>query len=358
MSKDISKVVNETLYELNNYPDRSMSFRVKNNLKKLLKRDYVSMEVMNWPKGMLLRGLVDYCNASCNASLNTPLTSKVNEEIKKYIDSWIDNGEELFVIDDAIAAEALFYLYKETGEEKYKKSIEKVYGFLCDSRKDEKGSKVYRPSQKNEYIIADMIGMICPFMSLYGKYFDKKEAFDIVQNQIINFLDMGFDDITGLPYHGYELKVGCHGIIGWGRAVGWILSGMSFYLALNMDTTTMEYKKIHLAYVEFVETILKYVRTDNTFSWQLEATKGHKDISGSAMIVNSLQRFNLREDNSFIVSDSTIASLVSGIEESIVEGKVKDTLSECPGFSMHPQVFGNYPWGQGSVLSVLAGFIE
>ena len=82
LSKDISKVVNETLYELNNYPDRSMSFRVKNNLKKLLKRDYVSMEVMNWPKGMLLRGLVDYCNASCNASLNTPLTSKVNEEIK------------------------------------------------------------------------------------------------------------------------------------------------------------------------------------------------------------------------------------------------------------------------------------
>lgn len=36
------------------------------------------------------------------------------------------------------------------------------------------------------------------------------------------------DEKTGLPYHGYDEKTGMkYGIIGWGRACGWMLLGLS-----------------------------------------------------------------------------------------------------------------------------------
>lgn len=40
------------------------------------------------------------------------------------------------------------------------------------------------------------------------------------------------DAASGLPYHGFDSDTGVkYGIIGWGRAVGWLMSGISESLA-------------------------------------------------------------------------------------------------------------------------------
>lgn len=42
----------------------------------------------------------------------------------------------------------------------------------------------------------------------------------------------GMDELSGFPYHGFNSDTGMkYGIIGWGRAVGWLTSGMSESLA-------------------------------------------------------------------------------------------------------------------------------
>jgi hypothetical protein len=35
------------------------------------------------------------------------------------------------------------------------------------------------------------------------------------------------------------------------------------------------------------------------------------------------------------------------------DGRVGQTLAECLDFGNHPQVYGNYPWGQGAALIYL-----
>ena len=61
----------------------------------------------------------------------------------------------------------------------------------------------------------------------YGEIFDKQEYRELAVLQIVNFLSYGMDGKTGLPYHGYDMTDSCkYGIIGWGRAVGWLLRGM------------------------------------------------------------------------------------------------------------------------------------
>lgn len=46
------------------------------------------------------------------------------------------------------------------------------------------------------------------------------------------------DAASGLPYHGFDSDTGVkYGIIGWGRAVGWLMSGISESLAYLPEKT-------------------------------------------------------------------------------------------------------------------------
>ena len=38
------------------------------------------------------------------------------------------------------------------------------------------------------------------------------------------------------------------------------------------------------------------------------------------------------------------------------DGIVTDALGECVDYGQYPQVYGNYPWGQGAALAFLAAY--
>lgn len=354
---DYTKLIEESEYRLLNYPPRELGFKLKNRIKKALHRDYVPSDMLFWPNGLLLRGLMS--GKRSDALLRT------------YFDMWIAKRMPVKVVDDAISGEALVYLYQKTKEEKYRKGAKRIYEFLIDSRVNEEGSLVYRPSQKNNYVLADMVGMVCPFLCLYAEAFEVPEATGLATKQLEGFLRHGIDEYLKLPYHGYELTAEgtcVHGMVGWGRAVGWLMQGMGYYLShakgelfnalseeASMDSGYMyilrEYEKLALR-------VLECVQDNGLLGWEIIARNSHVDTSGTALMLDSVLevlRGEVSIDSSLKIKlQDFVQNAVEALKKRVNNGMVLDSEAECQGFGLYPQQYGCYPWGQGSVLTVIA----
>ena len=347
----MEKIFKEACYELMNYPNRNMKYRVKNLLKKILKRGYSPADYLNWPNGLLSLGIMEYARKNDS--------KEAMDILKAYFDRWIDKGSRIYFLDDALSGETLIKLYLSTGDEKYISHINKIYDYLAKALKDSEGSLIYRPSQGNGHILADMIGMVCPFLCLYGRTFNNPEAAQLAYTQIDNFLVNAIDSASGLPYHGYEKsKELSYGIIGWGRAVGWLMLGISGVINYADEmlplSKIMELKK---KFYELTRTVMNMQRENGGFAWQLGATKGQLDTSATAMIYTSIVRSYTSKDISLedknIYANEFLPEIKKGFEflmGFVADGKVYDCEAECLGFGMYPQIYGSYPWSVGSML--------
>lgn len=213
------EMVKEAEKELLKYPKRGIGYRIKRTVKMLAGRSVEPLDKINWPNGLLAKSLADYYMTHKNSDE----ARVILDCLRKYYDRWIKKGYRMYYLDDAFSGMALIDLHQATGEEKYKQAADKIAAYLFHHETDDGGSLSYRPKQQNNYIFADGIGMICPFLCKYGSTYGDMNAINLAVTQIQNFIDFGMDSKTGLPYHGYQYESGVkYGIIGWGRAVGWL----------------------------------------------------------------------------------------------------------------------------------------
>lgn len=365
MTKELESIILATEYDLTHFPDRSVKNRLKSIVKKALGRGGMIKDPIYWPNGLLAKGLIDAANY-----LEDDKTNKegILSYLESYIDVWTRTGGRVEYIDDAIFGEVLLELEK-------KELAARVYDNLLATRKDFEGSIVYRPKQDNNYILADMVGMVCSFLSSYGVRYNAIDAIDLANKQIVNFIKHGIDDVTGLPYHGYSLGTRgdmgdghgemCLGLVGWGRAVGWIMRGTAGYLAAlkeHINDSCVSYKSdyedVSKFFIKLSETCISYLRDDNLWGWELPAKKGHVDTSASAIIIEAMET-GLRagiydetpsaKEKVYLCTQKGVEALMSHCQN----GKIMDSLSESLDFAVHYQVFGHYPWGQGPSLSAI-----
>lgn len=341
------KMVKEAQTELLNYPHRGVGYCLKHILKILAGRKVEPMDKINWPNGLLAKSLADYYAANKNSEE----ARIILEILKKYYDRWIRKKHKMCYLDDAFSGMALIDLHQITGEEKYKKAADAMVQYLFHHETDEVGSLPYRPKQGNDYIFADTIGMVCPFLCKYGTTYGDMNAVNLAVTQIQNFIDFGMDAKTGLPYHGYQYESGVkYGIIGWGRAVGWLMIGMSETLAY-MESTRPSYEPIKQAYRRMVDKVEAYQLEGGLYSWQLGAKEGPVDTSATAMILYAIAR-SLETKVLIGIHKSRMIRGRDALWASVKEGQIHGCLAECQGFSMYPQVYGAYPWSLGPALSL------
>ena len=207
--------------------------------------------------------------------------------LTEYYDRFISKGMPIYYMDDVLSGVALIDLYLLTKEEKYKAAAKKMAMYLfrlSDEERDQAGSIPYRFKQKTQHIYVDGIGMMCPFLSKYGAVFGDKKAIEIAILQIENMIKYGMDEKKNLPYHGfmYENKIK-YGIIGWGRAVGWILTGIAGTLPF-VPVDHKKYQELADTFQNLLATVCLYQKENGAFPWQLEAAEGPEDSSATAMI--------------------------------------------------------------------------
>ena len=208
--------------------------------------------------------------------------------------------------------------------------------------------------------------MIVTFLCRYGKIFDKKEAVEEGINYLRNFLKNGMDKKTGLPYHGYDVETKIkYGIIGWGRAVGWLMLGLADSLEYLPQSSVRD--ELYSEFKKLIDVSMEYWRDDGYFSWQLTAIDGPKDTSATAMIGYAIQKAIKYEviyeqqnmDKGTRINNKKYEDVVAGIKVAIISscknGNIYNCSGECEGFSQYPQVYGTYPWSLGPGVRLLMG---
>lgn len=343
------EMVKSAEMDLLNYPKRGMGYYMKKTAQKLMGRAVEPVDKINWPNGLLAEGLINYYNKNKNSDE----ARIVVECLRKYYDRWIRSGCKLHYVDDIVSGMTLIDLHQITGEEKYKAAAETMAKFLYHHERDEAGSFIYRPKQGNGYIFADMIGMVCPFLCKYGSTYGDIQAIHLAVTQIQNFIGCGMDEKTGLPYHGYQYESGVkYGIIGWGRASGWLMLGMSGTLAY-LNEHDSGYEVIKQAYRRLVDKVEAYQLEGGLYSWQLGAKDGPVDTSATGMILYSIAQ-SLENKVLIGIHKSRMVRGRDALLGSVKDGRIYGALAECQGFSMYPQVYGEYPWSLGPALSLFA----
>ena len=265
----MKEMVKEAKYGLLNYPERSPGYYLKRSVKMAAGRKMEPIDKINWPNGLLAIGLVEYYKRHRNSEE----AREIQDCLKKYYDRWIAGKCRMYYVDDALSGIALLELYGMTGDEKYKQAADTMARFLLCHETDATGSLPYRPGQKNGHIYADMIGMVCPFLCKYGCVSENEKAVRLAVSQINNFINFGMDARTNLPYHGYHYKSGVkYGIIGWGRAVGWLMLGMSETLEYIRETHP-DYESIKQSYRRIVDKVEAYQLENGLYSWSCRRRK-------------------------------------------------------------------------------------
>lgn len=343
------EMVKEAELELLNYPKRKAGYYLKRTARMLAGKAVEPIDKINWPNGLLAEGLVSYYKKNKNSDEARIIV----DHLRKYYDSWIRSGQKLYYVDDMVSGMALIDLHQITGEEKYKSAAENMAKFLYHHERDASGSLIYRPKQGNGYIFADMIGMVCPFLCKYGSTYGDIHAISLAVTQIQNFIGCGMDEKTSLPYHGYQYESGVkYGIIGWGRAVGWLMLGMSGTLAY-LNEHDSGYEAIKQAYRRLVDKVEAYQLDGGLYSWQLGAKDGPVDTSATGLILYSIAQ-SLENRVLIGIHRSRMIRGRDALLGSVKEGKIYGALAECQGFSMYPQNYGAYPWSLGPALSLFA----
>ena len=371
--EQIIKVTESDLSSINNYTAKDA---LKNAAKKALKRATTNRDPMFWPAGLLLLGLSELAfTPSKKAALliGSDIRTDAAGYVSSYLDKWLKDGELVSYVDDSLAALSLITLYEHTGEKRYHHGAIKVANFLAQCPKNSEESIIYNPSKGNDLIYADGAGQTAMYLSRYGSFFNKKNAMALAAKQLLNFHERGFDSRSGLPYHAFSLEKGKKlGIIGWGRAVGWLMMGYSELLwALERESAEGKNPanesllkntadRLMAQYYSLVKVVLSYQRPDGGFSWLLSAVDGEADTSATAMIAYSMAtwlRSGAFHSHAEGLSED-VKKAVAGAEEFLLSytenGSVKQSLSGCEDIAVHRQVYDHFPWGQGSTLALLS----
>ena len=370
LSPDKLAMLDNACDDLLTYGMWDAKLKLKNFIKKYLLRQKTAPEDMIfWPTGLLASAL--WYNRS---SATVAMQSKIDITLAGYFDRWEKKKTPIFYLDDLLAGETFLAIYEQYINDKttdnqasienaqnylskcniiniqneiiYKNAIDKLAEYALTYETDETGSFPYRAAQGTGHIYVDSIGLACPFLYEYGNFYKKNEYMELALKQIANFFAYGIDTATGLPYHGYDIATGTkYGIIGWGRAVGWLLRGMT-----GCMTTDYGKERLHEVYILLTDSVIKWQRKDGSFSWQLQALEGPADTSATGMICASLSegiKMKLLQGECY---EHALELGRRAILKSIKNGRVYDCSGECEGFAQYPQRYGAYPWSLAPAL--------
>lgn len=326
-------------------------------------------ERYSWPQALLAMGLLQAYEQTKD---KTALSS-----VFSYLRRWKNSGYPISHVDHVMNGSVALWTEEILTKEKREdaESLEALWicregadicaGWIKAAKKTADGILAYR-SQHPDWLFADTLGMLCPFACRYGVQKQDKELLNLGIRQLELFFQKGMDEKTGLPYHGYDEKNGTkYGIIGWGRACGWMLLGLSQSILWISEQSAAcpssrsvvreGCNRLLLLQQQLLDSIFVWQRADGGFSWQLQAREGHRDTSAEGMI--GYGAWLAAETAAVQRSEQwspALSRLAATMQTSIQKGYVTDCSGECKGFAEYPQVYGTYPWGSGSALAFLA----
>lgn len=251
-------------------------------------------EFWNYEDGCILIGLESLYEATGDESY---LKSIVNF-YERYIGSdgsikHYDPSE--YNLDKVPLARSLFFLYKLTGEERYRLGIETIAEQLRIQPRTKSGNYWHKGIYPNQ-IWLDGLYMAQPFKVAYENSFGSKEGYKDVISQFKNVRELLFDTEKQLHYHCYDEsktmfwadKTTGKSANFWSRAIGWhIMAMVDCYELLPADCKE-EKEILSDLFSEALFGLLKYQDPETGLLYQLtelpEEEGNYLETSASVML--------------------------------------------------------------------------
>lgn len=161
------------------------------------------------------------------------------ERYYDYVEAWADSiidqsgsihlyDMNSFNLDFINSGKVLFYIYKRSGEERYKIAMDTLIKQLVSQPRTSDGGYWHKKIYPYQMWL-DGIYMASPFMAQYGATFDAPEWIDEAVKQITLCHKHTYDEVTGLYHHAWDesrQQLWADSITGhspnfWGRSIGW-----------------------------------------------------------------------------------------------------------------------------------------
>lgn len=342
-------MVDEALTRLKYYPNYRARDHIKQFFKQLSEHETDPHGRIYWPAGLLANALIAYYRNN----LNLEISLVIKHALIKHFKHFIKIKHKINCPDTALSGLALIELHQISKDDRYKQALDQITENLKRHAADEEGSLLFRSGKGSNHIYAEGIGMVCPFLCKYGNIYNDPEAVSLAVKQLLNFCRNGMDSRSGLPYHGYEHKENIkHGIIGFGRALGWLMAGMVESL-IYMDKEHDGYDEIKQNFRRLVDKVEAYQREDGFYPWQLPAREGPYDTSATAMILYAIAR-GIENDILIGIHRSRLLRGRDALIKISADGKIYNCLADSGGFGIYPQEYDYYPWALGPALSLFS----
>lgn len=232
------------------------------------------------------------------------------EYIKKNIDYFVqDDGSiqkyspEEYNIDHINNGKAVLFLFRKTGEEKYKKAAQLLRDQLKTHPRTVEGGFWHKKIYPHQMWL-DGIYMGSPFYAEYATLIGQDEAeeiFDDVAKQVILCAKHTKDPITGLHFHGWDERreqrwankiTGCSPNF-WGRAMGWF--AMAIVDVLDFLPQDHQSRETILAiFKQLIDAVLKYQDPETGVWYQVVNFIGrngnYPEASASCMFAYALAK--------------------------------------------------------------------
>ena len=331
----------------NRYGDFSNPYTWKCSLSNVAKKWLYKIPIVpvteNYKHPLMAKLLRLNRNASIQSWQNAGLIEGlfVDKNLQDFSDlcrKWINEEGEWKITPNTIDHSLLAYMLLKYTEntDKIKPAMDKMY----ETIKAEQTSEGTIPYRRNmpELRLVDTLGMICPFLMLYGK----------IYKQMDNFIENGLESSSGLPYHAYNVNTREHiGVNAWGRGIGWYILGLESFIECE------KYRKIIFS---LADTLLLYQRKGKGFPWLITFT-GQCETSGTSLIGNLyLDCYELSGDAKyFSAAEDCITALM---ECTTNRGILWNAQGDSKGIGLYSHEFGLMPFAQGYALKLASRFIN
>ena len=205
--------------------------------------------------------------------------------------------QEDYKLDDVLPGRALFFAWKQTGDERYHKAIESLGTQLAGQPRTASGNYWHKKIYPNQ-VWLDGLFMAQPFRMTLDASRGSKDQYLDVCNQFENVRKNMRDPKTGLYFHGFDEsksifwadpESGCSQNF-WLRAMGWYLVSLIDTME-EMDRHVYDYlRPLQDTLREALQSILKYQDPGTGLFWQvidradLASEGNYLETSGSAMV--------------------------------------------------------------------------
>ncbi|NLM13351.1 MAG: glycosyl hydrolase family 88 [Epulopiscium sp.] len=291
--------------------------------------DNSSRPVWNYEDGIVLLGAQYLYEAT-----KEPFYKQV---IINFMERYIDEDGNIryydpteYNVDKLTNGRALFFLYRETKNEKYKKALDVLMNQIKSHPRTSFGSfwhkKIY-PYQ----VWLDGLYMAMPLYLEYETLFNNKENYNDIIAQFKHCRQYLFNEEKKLYYHAYDEKkvqIWADKETGlspnfWLRSVGWLLMALVDCCDIISEEAFEHYKTLEGMFKEAIKGILLYQDKETKLFYQLidlpDVEGNYLETSGSAMVAYSI----LKGCRLGILQEEKYREIGEGILEGLEKEKLK-----------------------------------